>query len=187
MRREGTAGTSEVARLEGFEPPTLGLEGRCSIQLSYRRVRMAMRMPATTPAAYSAGSVRRNQGARFPVCETRFARCIYRLLACGRSVATRGESSTVTNEASSRTRTLYATARGDSLATRQSFPGPVRTLRLRRPQRHRQTVRLPVSTRCELTAVRPHDRLRSSYTPTRQLRPFAPASITIVLCLRRSV
>ena len=26
-----------LARLEGFEPPAHGLEGRCSIRLSYRR------------------------------------------------------------------------------------------------------------------------------------------------------
>ena len=30
-----------MARLEGFEPPTVGLEIRCSIQLSYRRARKA--------------------------------------------------------------------------------------------------------------------------------------------------
>ena len=30
-----------MARLEGFEPPTYGLEVRCSIQLSYRRMRCA--------------------------------------------------------------------------------------------------------------------------------------------------
>src|SRR5690349_11509867 len=28
----------EMARLEGVEPPARGFEGRCSIQLSYRRV-----------------------------------------------------------------------------------------------------------------------------------------------------
>ncbi len=35
----GLAGdaTARVVRLEGLEPPTRGLEGRCSFHLSYRR------------------------------------------------------------------------------------------------------------------------------------------------------
>ena len=39
----------EVARLEGFEPPTPGLEGQCSIQLSYRRVKH-LRYTSGSPA-----------------------------------------------------------------------------------------------------------------------------------------
>jgi hypothetical protein len=34
---EGTRTRSRPARLAGLEPATTGLEGRCSIQLSYRR------------------------------------------------------------------------------------------------------------------------------------------------------
>ena len=31
-----------MARLKGFEPLTLGLEGRCSIQLSYRHTKISL-------------------------------------------------------------------------------------------------------------------------------------------------
>ena len=31
-----------LARSEGFEPPTLGIEIRCSIQLSYERVKRSI-------------------------------------------------------------------------------------------------------------------------------------------------
>ena len=38
-RNESYFRASRLARLEGVEPPARGFEGRCSIQLSYRRVR----------------------------------------------------------------------------------------------------------------------------------------------------
>jgi hypothetical protein len=41
-----------MARLEGLEPPTLCFEGRCSIQLSYRRVRAPLN-PTIEPLAFA--------------------------------------------------------------------------------------------------------------------------------------
>jgi hypothetical protein len=37
-KREGTGEGARLVRPEGFEPPTYGLEVRCSIQLSYGRI-----------------------------------------------------------------------------------------------------------------------------------------------------
>ena len=45
IRRSNQLGDSrhttilKMAHLEGFEPPTHGLEGRCSIRLSYRSIK----------------------------------------------------------------------------------------------------------------------------------------------------
>ena len=39
-------GDNDLARLAGLEPATLGLEGRCSIQMSYRRFVLAALSPS---------------------------------------------------------------------------------------------------------------------------------------------
>jgi hypothetical protein len=80
------------------------------------------------------------------------------------------------------TRAAYFSPRRTSFGARVA-----RCARRGRQPATAELARFPVSTRCGLTAVGPHDRLRSSYTSIRQLRPFAPASVKIVLCLRRSV
>ena len=51
-----TDGDVQMARSEGFEPPTLGIEIRCSIQLSYERVQSADYQ--TWPGRASRGSFR---------------------------------------------------------------------------------------------------------------------------------
>ena len=49
-------GKKKMARSEGFEPPTAGLEGRCSIQLSYERaVNNLACLAGFEPATYHLG------------------------------------------------------------------------------------------------------------------------------------
>ena len=62
----------KMVRQKGFEPLTLALEGRCSIQLSYWRIILERVMGiGPTQPAWKAGAL--------PLCYTRtlFAKCIY--------------------------------------------------------------------------------------------------------------
>jgi hypothetical protein len=58
----------EVARLEGIEPPTHGLEGRCSVRLSYRRVPvLLLTYPKSRPSARATITLAYHRAAtRFP-------------------------------------------------------------------------------------------------------------------------
>ena len=42
----------KMARLQGFEPRTHGLEGRCSLQLSYKRMHRRTRFIILTPVLF---------------------------------------------------------------------------------------------------------------------------------------
>ena len=67
------------ARLAGFEPAAHGLEVRCSIQLSYRRIASEHRPPAARSGGRAGDGVRTrdNQLGRLTLCQLSYTRLLH--------------------------------------------------------------------------------------------------------------